>query len=76
MGAGITPDRVSIAGYGEYRPVASNGTEDGRKQNRRVDLVVTPLHTPAGAAGAADAGDGDLAADGDDAGATTPGDGE
>ncbi len=42
MDEGIAPARVSIAGYGQYRPVAPNATEDGRKQNRRVDLVVTP----------------------------------
>jgi len=37
---GIEPSRLSAAGYGEFRPIASNATEDGRKQNRRVDLVV------------------------------------
>jgi chemotaxis protein MotB len=36
----IEPVRLSAAGYGEFRPVAPNATEDGRKQNRRVDLVV------------------------------------
>jgi chemotaxis protein MotB len=36
----IEPSRLSAAGYGEFRPVASNATEEGRKQNRRVDLVV------------------------------------
>jgi chemotaxis protein MotB len=38
----IEPDRVSAAGYAEYHPVASNDTEEGRAQNRRVDLVVMP----------------------------------
>lgn len=37
---GIAPDRLSAAGYGEYYPVASNGTPDGRAMNRRVDLVI------------------------------------
>jgi chemotaxis protein MotB len=55
MGAGIPPERVSLAGYGEYRPIAPNTSEDGRKQNRRVDLVVTPLRA-APAAAADDAG--------------------
>jgi len=32
--------RLSAAGYAEYHPVASNGTIDGRGQNRRVDIVV------------------------------------
>jgi chemotaxis protein MotB len=37
---GITPDRLSAAGYGEYYPVASNDTAAGRAMNRRVDLVI------------------------------------
>ena len=37
---GIVPERMSVAGYGPYRPVASNATEAGRRSNRRVDLVV------------------------------------
>lgn len=36
----ISPDRLSAAGYGEYRPVASNDTVEGRARNRRVDLVI------------------------------------
>ena len=38
---GIAPERLSAAGYGEFHPVASNATDEGRKQNRRVDLVVS-----------------------------------
>lgn len=34
------PDKLSSAGYGPWRPVASNETEEGRQRNRRVDLVV------------------------------------
>ncbi len=34
------PDRLSAAGYGEYRPTADNGTVEGRARNRRVDIVV------------------------------------
>ncbi len=37
---GIDPRQVSVAGYSQYHPVASNETEEGRKTNRRVDLVV------------------------------------
>lgn len=44
---GLPWDRLSAAGYGEYRPIATNGTEDGRRQNRRVDIVVTPAAIPA-----------------------------
>jgi chemotaxis protein MotB len=36
----ISPQRLSAVGYGEYRPVASNDTAEGRAENRRVDLVV------------------------------------
>ena len=36
----IPPERLSAVGYGEYRPVASNSTRDGRGLNRRVDIVV------------------------------------
>lgn len=39
---GITPDRIGAVGYGEYHPVASNDTEDGRLQNRRVEIVISP----------------------------------
>ncbi len=37
---GVPPDRLSAVGYGEYRPVASNATAEGRAANRRVDLVI------------------------------------
>ena len=37
---GLDPRQISVAGYSQYRPIASNETEDGRKMNRRVDLVV------------------------------------
>lgn len=39
---GIAPERLSAIGYGEYRPVASNETKEGRKQNRRVEIVILP----------------------------------
>ena len=39
---GIEPKRISATGYGEYRPVASNDTQAGRKKNRRVEIVVLP----------------------------------
>jgi len=38
--SGIDPRKISIAGYGQYKPVADNSTPEGRQQNRRVDLVV------------------------------------
>jgi chemotaxis protein MotB len=38
----IEPKRVAAIGYGEYRPVSSNDTVEGRKQNRRVEIVILP----------------------------------
>ena len=43
LAEGMPPERTSIAGYAEYRPIADNATDDGRKQNRRVDFVGTAL---------------------------------
>jgi chemotaxis protein MotB len=37
----LDPLRVAAAGYGEYRPVASNDTPEGRQMNRRIDLVIS-----------------------------------
>jgi len=37
---GIDPQRLAAIGYGEYRPVASNDTPEGRASNRRVVLVI------------------------------------
>jgi chemotaxis protein MotB len=42
---GISPLRVSAIGYGEYRPVASNATKEGRQLNRRVEIVILPRIT-------------------------------
>lgn len=39
---GVSPERLSAIGYGEYRPVDSNDTKDGRGQNRRVEIVILP----------------------------------
>jgi chemotaxis protein MotB len=36
----IDPRRVSVAGYGELRPIADNGTPEGRSKNRRVDIAI------------------------------------
>ena len=37
---GISATRLTARGYGEAQPVASNDTEEGRAQNRRVELIV------------------------------------
>ena len=41
----INPANLAAAGYAEFHPVASNATEDGRMQNRRVDIIL--LRRPA-----------------------------
>jgi chemotaxis protein MotB len=37
----IDPKRISAMGFGEYRPLTSNDTEQGRQKNRRVEIVVS-----------------------------------
>jgi chemotaxis protein MotB len=38
---GISGDRLSAVGYGEYRPIGSNGSAEGRALNRRIQIVLT-----------------------------------
>ncbi|TDQ67272.1 outer membrane protein OmpA-like peptidoglycan-associated protein [Maritalea mobilis] len=42
-GRGVDPRRVYVTGYGESQPIASNATESGRAQNRRVEIQISPL---------------------------------
>ena len=37
---GIAAERLTAEGYGEFKPLADNSTEDGRDTNRRVELKV------------------------------------
>lgn len=37
---GVAPERLSAVGYGEYQPIASNESEQGRAQNRRVSIMI------------------------------------
>lgn len=39
---GIDPKRLQAIGMSEYRPVASNSTEEGRTQNRRIEIILLP----------------------------------
>ncbi|CAB1079696.1 Flagellar motor rotation protein MotB [Olavius algarvensis Delta 1 endosymbiont] len=38
--AGIDPLRLSARGYSFYRPVAPNTSEEGRRQNRRIEIIL------------------------------------
>lgn len=40
VNSGIAPERLTVEGFGESNPVATNETEAGRAQNRRVELRV------------------------------------
>ncbi|MCL2845317.1 MAG: flagellar motor protein MotB [Chitinivibrionia bacterium] len=40
---GVAPSRLSAVGYGEFRPVASNATEAGRRENRRIEVYIEYL---------------------------------
>lgn len=39
---GISPKRIIAGGRGEYKPVDSNESAEGRKQNRRTEIVLAP----------------------------------
>lgn len=38
--SGLNPDQLTIAGYGPYRSIADNSSEEGRALNRRVEIVI------------------------------------
>ena len=39
---GVDPKRLTAGGRGEYNPIADNGTPDGKAQNRRTEIIITP----------------------------------
>ena len=43
VGRGVIQDRLFVAGQGERQPRASNATEQGRAQNRRVEIILRPF---------------------------------
>lgn len=40
---GMKPDRLAASGYGSHQPLAANDTEDGRSQNRRIEIILVPV---------------------------------
>ena len=42
IGNGVSPSRIRSIGAGENQPIASNLSDAGRAQNRRVEIVITP----------------------------------
>lgn len=42
---GLSDDQVVAIGYGKLKPIATNDSEAGRMQNRRIDVVLTPKET-------------------------------
>jgi outer membrane protein OmpA-like peptidoglycan-associated protein len=50
LARGVAAARVEAVGYGETRPIADNRTENGRQNNRRIEIVLSDER------GAADAG--------------------
>ncbi len=39
---GVDPSRLTAGGRGEYNPIASNDTAEGRQLNRRTQIIITP----------------------------------
>ncbi len=40
--AQVDPGRLKVVGYGQYHPVSSNETAEGRKRNRRIEIRILP----------------------------------
>jgi len=45
-GHGVTRARIGVRGFGESQPIASNDTDPGRAENRRVEIKVVPVTQP------------------------------
>lgn len=42
VNAGVSPSRITALGFGEQFPMATNASESGRQQNRRVEIEIVP----------------------------------
>ncbi len=47
----LPADRLEAVGFSEYRPLASNDTDEGRARNRRVECYFEPVREDAGSSG-------------------------
>jgi chemotaxis protein MotB len=54
MHDGVSPVRVGCVGYADQRPIASNDTEAGKAQNRRVEVLILPTEARGNAVLASD----------------------
>ncbi len=41
--SGFAPQRLVVGGFGPYHPRRDNNTEDGRRQNRRIEVLLVPI---------------------------------
>lgn len=55
VNGGMPPERIKAVGLADSRPVASNATEQGRRKNRRLELIIASRPTVASATGVLDA---------------------
>ncbi len=56
MSQGTNPQRIGCVGYADQRPAASNASESGKAQNRRVEVLILPTTVRGGNLAAAPAG--------------------
>ncbi|MDO8737495.1 OmpA family protein [Candidatus Deferrimicrobium sp.] len=42
QGQGLDPGQLSAVAYGEWKPVATNDTEEGKARNRRIEIILVP----------------------------------
>ena len=50
VASGIQPERLEVVSFGEYAPIASNDTPEGRAKNRRIEIRLHPVGETAPAA--------------------------